>query len=317
MKIVDAQVREMDTQMAALDQFVIRARSQNDDHHTERVKSLSSLTSKAQDGFDQADKDTSERKAGFDDFENEQKTHLNELDDLASTLQDDARVPLQELSAENADTGFTDYLPTGETPQKREWMYPTQLSRTANHESITAKRRGLPDPTLAMKTPSSARTPGMSPRKQASPRKAPTSPSKLPSPSKTKVFTDFEPKQSRSANLDHGHTISIPLEQSTKSGLKEIDINTVQRPASSSLSGDDRPAVLIDFSKSMGSASGGQPPLKRHATTNAVVESRLPMKLSRAKSHAAAGAGTGVENFSQSVGPAMTSGRRLRSSHAD
>lgn len=312
--------------MAALDEFVTRARSQNDSHHAARVVSLSHLTASAQDGLTRAKINANECTATFGEFNESQVEQMTEIERLVSTLQDDTRPPLQELQAGILESTMTDYMPTGQTPQKREWAYPTQLSRTENHESVIARRRGLPDPALATtKTPSGAKTPGRSPRKQqTSPRKAPTSPSKAPSPSKTKVFTDVQSSatgQSSKIVQDHGHTISIPIEQ-MKSGLKEIDINVVPRPTSSSAaaaSADERP-VLIDFSKSVGSSgagSHGPPPLKRHATTNAVVESKLPMKLPRSKSNIAAMAtATGVENFSQSVGPppVLSTGRRLRSS---
>lgn len=311
--------------MAALDEFVTRARSQNDNNHAARVVSLGNLMGSAQDGLTRAKNDANDCEATFSEFSASQIAQMTEIERLVATLQDDTRLPLQKLQTDILESTMADYMPTGETPQKREWSYPTQLSRTENHDTVIARRRGLPDPTLAtMKTPSNAKTPGRSPRKQqVSPRKAASSPSKGPSPSKTKVFTDIpssETGHSSKAIQDHGHTISIPIEQ-TKSGLKEIDINVVPRPTSSSAnaSADERP-VLIDFSKSIGSGcagGNGPPPLKRHATTNAVVESRLPMKQTRAKSSVASmAAGTGVENFSQSLGqpPAISTGRRLRSS---
>ena len=44
-----------------------------------------------------------------------------------------------------------------------------------------------------------------------------------------------------------------------------------------------------------------RPPLKRHATANAVVESKLPtVKLARTRSTVA---GMGLEHFNQSIGP--------------
>lgn len=322
-KIVDAQLADMATQMAALDEFVTRARSQNDSHHAARVVSFGHLATSAQDGLSLAANDANECRAKFTEFSASHTGQMTEIEQLVETLQDKIRLPLQGLQAEISEYTMTDYIPTGETPQKRDWTYPTHLSRTENHESLIARRRGLPDPSVV-----ATKTPGKSPRKQqASPRKGLFSPSKAPSPSKTKVFTDVQkPDRGLSSRSiqDHGHTISIPIEQ-TKSSLKEIDINLVPRPTSSSASAlaDERP-VLIDFSKSVGSGSvgaNGAPPLKRHATTNAVVESKLPMKLPmkmpRAKSSIASMAtGSGIENFSQSVGPppALSSGRRLRSS---
>ena len=305
--------------MAALDEFVTRARSQNDNHHAARVVSLGHLATSAQDGLSLATKDSDERKAVFTEFGANHATQMAEIDQLVNTLQNETREPLQRLQTDVSEYTMVDYIPTGQTPQKRDWTYPTQLLRTENHESLIARRRGLPDPSLA-----TTKTPGKSPRKQqASPRKGFSSPSKAPSPSKTKVFTDvMKPDKSHFSKSvqDHGHTISIPIDQ-TKSGLKEVNINVVPRPTSSSAStmADERP-VLIDFSKSIGSGSvgaNGPPPLKRHATTNAVVESKLAMKLPRAKSSIAVmAAGSGVENFSQSVGPppVLSSGRRLRSS---
>lgn len=311
----------MATQMAALDEFVTRARSQNDSHHVDRVQSLGRLVSNAQDGFAHLQAESDASKISLEDFGSEYNGQIAGLNNLFVSFDEETRLPLQGLRTEFSDTNLMEYTPTGQTPQKRDWDYPTELPRTENHESIIAKLRGLPDPALTAKTPSSARTPARSPRKQASPRKGPASPSKLPSPSKTKIFTDVAIPMTEPETVSQFHsqttTTMIPLEQSAKSGLKEIDINVMNRPASSSTSSassaDERP-VLLDFSKSMGAGGGGPPPLKRHATTNAVVESRLPMKLGRAKSTVTGmGTGVGVENFSQSVGP-LSGGRRLRSS---
>lgn len=253
----------------------------------------------------------------FEGLKNEHQEQVTEIEGLLGFLEEQTRPVLQELRAGVTTSTMMEYSPTGQTPQKREWNYPTDLPRTENQESIIAKRRGLPDPALSSKTPSTARTPGRSPWKQMSPRKGHGSPSKLPSPKKTKIFTDVEvPPTSQPCEPPPKPTTTttVPVEQA-KSGLKEIDINVAGRPtASISASTEERERpVLLDFSKSLGSAAG-PPPLKRHATTNAVVESKLPTKLGRNRSTVAGiGMGVsavGVESFSQSVG----GGRRLRSS---
>lgn len=336
--IVDAQLQEMAVQMAALDEFVTRARSQNDDHHSERLHSLGQLATEGHEGFNALERGTTESSAAFDQFDDHYKSQSMDIETLVASLRDDTRLPLQELRIEMSKRSMTDYVPTGETPQKREWHYPTSLPKTQKDESIKARRRGLPDPHAVSKTPPVTKTPGRSPRKMLSPRKGAISPSKVPSPSKTKVFNDArdaDAGNSADSKLVKSHsnqnqTISLPLEQ--KAGLKELDVNLIPRPTSSGSSnaahaslsmnpanhdqkavGEQKP-VLIDFSKSLGSGSG-QPPLKRHATTNAVVESRLPMKQTRARSTIAnlGAAGLGMENFSSSIG----SGRRLRSSPAE
>lgn len=311
--------------MAALDEFVSRARSQNDSYHQRRTEDLANMAGNAKDGFVQLEKDLNDCKSSTESFGNENTMHGGDMEALAASLQDDARPLLQDLQYELATSTFKDYDPTGETPQKREWEYPTHLPRTESHESIIARLRGLPDPAASKKTPSISKTPGRSPRKQqTSPRKGFGSPSKAASPSKTKVFMDVvDVPVAKTEETTRPNTTTGPVEQSSKSGLKEMDINVVAgtRPPSS-MAGvggthtDDSRPVLLDFSKSLGSGGGGagQPPLKRHATTNAIVESRLPTKLTRAKSTTAGLAmGLGAENFAQSVGPG-TGGRRLRSS---
>ncbi|EXJ64986.1 kinesin family member 11 [Cladophialophora yegresii CBS 114405] len=319
-KIVEAQVAQVATQMAALDEFVTRARTENDNHHADRLQKLSTVMSRAQGGYATLEKDSHESKAALESFMEDQKQQRMDLDRLIGSLGNDTREPLLELKREVSDSSLAEYTSTGDTPQKRDWNYPTELPRTENHDSIIARARGQPEPGLVTKTPSSARTPARSPRKQASPRKGPGSPSKIPSPSKTKVFTDvempvFQPGTA-TPQTQALTTISTKVSNEPKSGgLKEIDINVANsnRPvsASSSSSQNEEKPVLLDLSKSVGSEHQ-QPPLKRHATANAVVESRLPTtKAGRATRSTAAG--IGLENFSQSVGP-LGSGRRLRSS---
>lgn len=337
-KIVDAQLSQMATQMATLDEFVTRARSQNESHHDERVQGLEKVICHAQDGYTELGRQLEARSGCLETFETELLSQAAGLDNLSGSLTDDTRTLLQSLREEISAAQFVDYVPTGLTPPKKEWSYPTDLPRTEKHESIIARLRGLPDPAAASKTFSTARTPGRSPRKQqqqqqTSPRRPPSSPSKQSSPSKTKIFTDaVDP----SITTTHHHqqqqqppllsepqsqsqittTFTGLVEQLKTGGLKEIDINVAGRPTSAPGAEEkDRP-VLLDFSKSVGSGgSGGQPPLKRHATTNAVVESKLPTKLGRAKSSMAAMGmpmGVGAENFSRSIG--VGGGRRLRSS---
>ncbi|KIW20748.1 hypothetical protein PV08_01326 [Exophiala spinifera] len=328
-KIVDAQLIQMSTQMATLDGFVTRARSQIDHDHAERSQNLDKLVSNVNEGFASLEKNSIEQKTILDNFEGEIQTH-SDGEGLVASFRDTVKPHLQDLKSEVTRSTFKDYLPTGQTPQKRDWEYPTTLPRTEHHESIIARLHGLPDPALTSKTPTS-KTPAHSPRKQISPRKGFSSPNKTASPSKTRVFNDVDLStdlQHQANQQNQDATATVPVDQS-KAGtsLKEIDINVLGRPHSGlsvpSLGAsvveekererEGRP-VLLDFSKSLGHGSG-QPPLKRHATTNAVVESRLPakQKFARAKSTMTGmGVNTGIENFSQSVGPTI-GGRRLRS----
>lgn len=59
----------------------------------------------------------------------------------ASLPQLDANVrqPLAELRTNVAEAQLKEYVPTGETPQKVQYQYPTTLPRTDDHEKLVAK----------------------------------------------------------------------------------------------------------------------------------------------------------------------------------
>jgi len=305
-KIVDAQLSQMATQMAALDEFVTRARSENDRHHDQRVQSLGDMSSGVQEAFALLGQDIQTRHTNFVTFTSQHQADASGLVEAVCAFEQEVRAPLRELKNETSRSVLAEYVPTGETPLKREWKFPTTLPRTENHESMVARLRGQPDPALGSKTPSSARTPARSPRKHASPKKT-VSPSKLSSPTKAKIYTDAvdEPHSQPPSALTHAEA-SVNQGEAAKTGLKEIDINLVlPRPAPST---EEKELAVIDFARSVG--SGLPPPLKRHATANAVAgESKLRMKSRRAKSTII---DAGVENLSQGMGVGV--GRRLRSS---
>ncbi len=293
-KIVDAQLGQMATQMSALDHFVTRARAQNDDMLEEHIGGLLQLSLQVAQLQTEASQTIDEHDTSLQNFQENANGANAELGSIVADLASNVTASVTSWKAGMEEGILRDYIPTGETPQKRDWTYPTQLPETGNHQSIIARMRGLPDPTIESKTPSTSRTPGRSPRKQTSPRKG--SPSKAASPTKTKVFSD-----------EKTQTITIPLKAPTENlteplkGLKEIDINVIPRPASAA--GEIHMGTELGFSKSVGS---GQPPLKRHATAGG--ESRVPTKTRTPRMR-------GVENLSQSIGPGA--GRRLRNSPQD
>ncbi len=294
-RIVDAQLKDMAVQMAALDEFVTRARSQNDRHHDTHVESLKRLSSNVHQTLTNLGQSLDSTSTTLSTLGTDTSTKTSDLVSSFEPFAQSVRQPLTELQSNLQAAPLAEYVHTGETPQKKDWTYPTNLPRTEDHDSMIARLRGLPDP----KQQSTARTPGRSPRKMASPRKQIKSPSKLPSPSKVKVHTDV---QNSSENV-HSHPATSG---GLGGGLKEINMNVqaTARPFSAD-------GMVSEFSKSVG--AGQQPPLKRHATE--VQGSRLPTKL---------GGGKGRENasvnaFSQSVGAGgngsgLGSGRRLRSS---
>ena len=285
-RIVNAQIHDMTVQMADLDQFVTRAREENGRHHNSQCESLKNLSANARQTFDSVD-DMLQATSGRTHNHNAAcRDGISCLEDGFSPFTQSVRTRLAELVTNFDSNPMMEYVVTGGTPPKKDWIYPKNLPRTEHHDTILSKLRGSADVKAA-----AARSPAKiaSPRKMASPRKGFSSPSKLPSPTKTKVFHDD------SASAGQGslsfQRLDEPIEE-FKGGLREMDMNVLAQSSVDDVHGH----LQTSFMKSMNTMQ--QPPLKRHATA----ESRLPRK--------------GRENsvLSQSVGPSFGTGRRLRSS---
>src|SRR5271155_4342042 len=184
-RIVDAQLKDMATQMAALDQFVTRARSQNERNHAKYDQSLDEISGNVQQSFQSLEQRLSSASESLQTHLTESSTSCSALQNSVGTLANHVQGPLAEISSKIRAAALQEYTHTGETPQKCEWDYPTTLPHTEGRDKLITRLRGLPDP-KKQAVRSNSRTPGRSPRKIASPRK---SPSKLPSPSKTKVYS--------------------------------------------------------------------------------------------------------------------------------
>ena len=303
----------MAVQMAALDEFVTRARSQNDRNHTIHAESRRDLSGNTHQTFATLTQVLDSTSDNLSAFGTNNSSDLSSLQDNIGPLTEVVHQSLAQLQNNVQGAPLRDYVHTGETPQKKDWTYPTTLPQTEDHESMLAKLRGLPDP-KQQALANGTRTPGRSPRKMASPRKA-GSPSKLPSPSKGKVYTDVPAAHTGNA---HSQPETAAVNAGFGSGLREIDMNIVQSGSQRPVSSDG--LLPSEFSKSVGSGVQ-QPPLKRHATTG-IEGSRLPTKLgvnASKFSGKAAVDGREKENhtinvLSQSVGAGGGGGRRLRSS---
>ncbi|KAJ9664419.1 Kinesin- motor protein [Neophaeococcomyces mojaviensis] len=258
-KIVEAQVAAMATQMAALDEFVARARRQNDNHHTEHISSLEEMCSRVRKSFECVQ--TRLASSPTEIFNTSIKAQLEVVASTLVDIQDKAREPLYQLQEELADQEMADYIPTGQTPQKRDWQYPTDLPRTIPLPDSTTPKTNPPT------TSSFSRTPGKSPRKHASPRKTPkkhivradTPPTSIPIETQPALKTDAPVKPSAS--------------------LKDLDVNvlsltaptTTSRPTSSHTATE--PSTKASFSSTTSTSSDHSA-----TTTISTTTSRLPTK---------------------------------------
>lgn len=277
-RIVDEQMKEISVQMQALDDFVARARSQNAKHHDDHAHSLQNLSSTVKTSYGNIGEHFTFSYGRVKDLGQEMSEKTAILQEALSPLDADLRVPLSELRTHISSTALEEYTPTGETPQKVSYYYPTTLPRTEAHEALLA----------------ALRRPGSS----ASATKTPTTFSPA-SPNKPAVFHDASPIEPTSATNDAPEKPTF--------GLREVDVNVnagnaVARHSEGALSN------LSDASSSESIA----PPLKRAATAQSGL--KMPNKMVR-KAGVVALEGR-ENNVSQMPVFAQSTGRRRSPRHS-
>lgn len=241
-RIVDAQMKDMASQMQALDDFVTRARSQNERHHSRHITSLQGLASTVHQSYSSIGDhfiSTYDRVREIGADVSTYSTTLSaSLPPLASTVQQ----PLADLRAAVTTAPLKEYVPTGETPRKTQYQYPTTLPHTEPHDQILGK-------------PAPSSPPPHNTTSIQSPNK---------SPSKSIVYTD-------APSANGIPPTAPPSKDVNPTSLREISLNL-----SASLKRDHQgSAATTTAVKADVEAMGmGPPPLKRQATT----ESKLPQK---------------------------------------
>jgi kinesin family member 11 len=183
--------------MQALDDFVSTARSKNNQYHESHVQSLQGLSATVRNSYSNIGNHftaTYERVRGLGDEMSAKTDTIREaLDPLDATL----RQPLAGLRSHIGTTLLQEYTPTGETPQKGQYNYPTELPRTQAHETLLA----------ALRRPGSAGNSATSPSKT------------IP------VLNDT--LAPIAGDDDTVQSLSISLVPGTAAGLREIDANII------------------------------------------------------------------------------------------
>ncbi|CAM1504498.1 Fc.00g020890.m01.CDS01 [Cosmosporella sp. VM-42] len=148
-RVVDEQINDLDVQMEALDDFVTRARVENGHHHETHAQSVQVLTHTVEESFGNI---SSHFKTTFNRVQNlgeEMDLDLNDLQDGLEPLEDQLCQPLSNLREGIAGTALHEYQPTGETPAKVQYHYPTTLPKTQPHDILISKVDEPPTPTQA------------------------------------------------------------------------------------------------------------------------------------------------------------------------
>ncbi|KAF2815125.1 kinesin-domain-containing protein [Mytilinidion resinicola] len=296
-EIVSAQKAHMDTQLHSLDEIVSRVRAQNNSHHAAHTSSLGSLAANVQSSYSSIDEHFSTSFDRVKELDTDMASHTSALQSMLPQLASDAeiRAPLRDLRAGIEDQTLFEYVPTGETPQRMQYAFPSTLPRTEPHDSLLSRLRGRPE---------SGSDSNRSPTKGMVFNDPVSSPTELIGSNLFAASTNIRPSSATSAG--------------TAPSLRELDVNIVTGDLSTSASASTlaTPSELDKVS---------MPPLKRQNTNAGVIDggiSKLPMKSMNKKGtrKTVAGAGMGpgvgdrenlpVVNFSASVGPGR---RRLRS----
>lgn len=284
-RIVDAQMAHMDTQLVALDEIVSRVRTQTDHHHDAHTSSLAQLSADVQSSYTSIGSHMSTSYTRTTALDADMRTQSSALSSTLPELATDGEIrsTLRDLRDELAASQMLEYIPTGETPAKITYSYPTVLPRTEPHDTLLQKLRSG------------------GAEQQRSPRKA------MNSPSKGVIYTDSPALLTTSSStpcLPAARPASLP---GSITGLREIDVNITSNTLPEPTMGAD---VGTKESK-IGALA--PPPLKRNLTTgttpDAVAvkerekgETKLPMK--RVTRVTVAGVAEGREN--------VGAGRRLR-----
>lgn len=146
-RAVDEQMKDLDVQMEALDDFVSRAKSENGCHHETHAQSVQALSNTVEQSFSNI---SAHFKTTFDRVKNlgeEVDMDLNDLQDGLEPLESQLSQPLSNLREGIAGTHLQEYQPTGETPAKVQYRYPTELPRTEPHDILISRIDEITTPT--------------------------------------------------------------------------------------------------------------------------------------------------------------------------
>ncbi|OTB05715.1 hypothetical protein M426DRAFT_56522 [Hypoxylon sp. CI-4A] len=148
-RVVDEQLKDLDEQMTSLDDFVTRARSQNalhHDHHSDSVKGLANTVEGSYANIADHFKTTYSR---VQDLDSNMNSDIHNVQDSLECVPEDLCQPLSDLREDINNTTLREYQPTGDTPQKTTYEYPTELPKTEVHEALLRKLHGEPSPSKA------------------------------------------------------------------------------------------------------------------------------------------------------------------------
>ncbi|KAF3480599.1 kinesin heavy chain isoform 5A [Arthroderma uncinatum] len=293
-QIVDEQKKDMAVQMEALDDFVRRARSQNNQHCGASNGIVDKFGQKVREGYQQQLQNLDEIEERETAFYTNMQSENKSLGTLVKSASSDVKRPLSELQSQVKETSMAEYIPTGNTPEKTTYKYDATLPRTEPHSVILARLGSPGDP---MASPSPSRTPLESPSFQHE---------RPASPAKSMVYhdSDNDAEDVKATPVDSPEELDL-----SPTKLREVDINVMNNP-------NPEPVIAEAVNNNESCKDSDPPPLKRHlsssvaAASNLTGETKIPTKrMTRRNVKGTAGTvGGGRENIPIS---ALSAGSRI------
>lgn len=281
---------DMGTQMAALDDFVAKARSQNGRFHESHIGSLDVMAENVRESRTNVYGQLDGLTGRVEQLQGDVETHTTNLAQTMAPLHTEVRKPLTNMRSQIQSHPMKEYVPTGITPQKRRYEYSSELPQTEPHDGLRSRHRTSKQFTAL---PFSQEDPQDSP--------VPTSP-QVPSPAKKFVYNDTPEEV--------GHPLPSTTTPSN-TGLREVDPN-VARPAVSDSddisSKAETPALTssMDLDETPEKVEPEQSSRKRRRSNSAIPpESKLPKTLLSKKM-------TGVMEGRENLHHSAIGGRRFR-----
>ncbi|KAI5803776.1 P-loop containing nucleoside triphosphate hydrolase protein [Geopyxis carbonaria] len=191
-ELVEAQTENIGVQMQTLDEFVARARNQNEAHYVEVEASLGFFKGLVENNLDEWTNNVKNSEIEIDHFGSEVQSDVTTLIETLEPYQEVAQQSVEALRDSVRDKVLKEYVPTGATPKKRKYEYPRTLPRTNTDEVLSNLEGGGQ---LALGSYQNTPRVPLSPKKGA--------------PASGRPFT---PKRRRQSSLAQAPTLGILVE---------------------------------------------------------------------------------------------------------
>ncbi|KAJ5778738.1 hypothetical protein N7520_001984 [Penicillium odoratum] len=292
-RIVDAQMSDMSKQMEALDDFVAKARSHNGRFHEAQLGSLAAINSSVRGSREaiQGQLDSFGERAG--QLQGDIDLHTANMKQCTAPLQEEVRQPLVDLRGNFESHPMKEYIPSGVTPKRRKYEYPSTLPRTESHEGLRSRHR------------TSKQFTALPFSEEEDTQPEPVSSPPATSPTKAYVYSDpvEEPETRRSSTaVTYNNTGLREVDLNVAKSLADVDENSVPSKPDTPL---QTPVMELENTPR---DEPEQVTLKRRRSdsisTNNSVESKLPQKMLSKKM-------SGMMEGRENVPPSAVPGRRF------